>query len=234
MNNAAPGRRNLIVAGVIVVVLAIVIGVGWAIQANRDTTGDKGKTPGDSNSTLASAPIAPVDTYGLGVGEAAAKAKVEIFEDFQCPHCKDFEEASREQLRALAEDGKALVVYRPMAFLNEYSVKAMNAFGAVIDAGDGSAALALHDALFADQPAGEIPSDDWFVERAQAAGADEAEVRDAITGMEFQQWVVNGTDDASKRGVTGTPTVFVNGKQVEANTIEALLEATVQAVNAAQ
>jgi len=248
MNNAAPGRRNLVIGGVIVAVLALVVGIGWAIQANRDTTGDEGKSPGESASatdtaeaapgdegtTTMSAPIAPVDTYGLGVGNQDAPAKVEIFEDFQCPHCADFEAASTEALRDLADDGQALVVYRPMAFLSQYSVLAMNALGAVMDSGDGDAALALHDLLFAEQPAGETPSTDWFVEQAASVGADSEEVAAAITDNEFQQWVVNGTDDASKRGVTGTPTVFVNGEQVPGDTIEELVAATVAAVEAAQ
>src|SRR5690606_14535788 len=73
-----------------------------------------------------------VDTYGLGVGNPDAPVKVEVFEDFQCPHCKDFEAASRDLLADAAAKGQAFVVYRPMAFINQYSVDALNALGVVL------------------------------------------------------------------------------------------------------
>lgn len=245
MNETSPGRRNAVVVAAIVAVLALVVGIGWAVMANRDTSGDEAKNPGESSNVTESDEetaaevipldvVAPVETYGIGVGGPDAAAKVEIFVDFQCPHCADFEEQSQELLRGLAADDKAFVVYRPMAFLNEYSVLAMNAVGAVIDSGDADAALELHDLFFEQQPAGDLPSAEWYVEQAAAVGADSDEVAEAIRNGDFQQWTVNGTDDASKRGVTGTPAVFVNGKPVEANTIEELLAKTLDAVEAAQ
>ncbi len=253
MSNQAPdGRRNVIVGVAIAAVIVLVVGIAWAVQANRDTSGDEGAVPGEntsetptetsdepteatpSESETAEAevpdpsdegshpdfPIALVDTYGLGVGNPEAPVKVEIFEDFQCPHCRDFEGASRDMLADAAAAGQAFVVYRPMAFLNQYSSDAQNALGVVLDSGDGEAALALHDLLFENQPSGTIPSADWYVEQAVAAGADSAEVEKGILNGSFAQWVVNATDDASKRGVTGTPTVFVNGEQVGGSTVE--------------
>lgn len=270
MNETSPRRGNAIIVAAIVAVLAVVVGIGWAVMANRDTTGDDAKNPGESSSaTQSNSPddqsdaeadaepttaeesdeptrdetstevipldiVAPVETYGIGVGGPDAAAKVEVFVDFQCPHCADFEEQSQELLRGLAADDKAFVVYRPMAFLNEYSVLAMNAVGAVIDSGDARAALDLHDLFFEQQPSGDLPAPDWYVEQAAAVGADSEEVAEAIRNRDFQQWTVNGTDDASRRGVTGTPTVFVNGEQVEGNTIEELVANTADAVEAAQ
>lgn len=262
MNQPAQGKRNLIIGGVVAVVIALIVGIGWAVQANRDTTGDDAKAPGDSasstppsatptptetpttepsrspSSTPTTAPpstsapvtgptdadgnvrVGLVDEFGMGVGDPEAPVKIEIFEDFQCPHCRDLEEVMRQDLLDAAMTGKAFVVYRPMAFINDYSVKAMNAVGVVLDSGNGAAALALHDTFFAKQPSGSIPNTDWFVEQAVAAGADEAKVGDAIRGMEFKQWVVNATDDASKRGVTGTPAVFVDGEMVSGGSVE--------------
>ncbi len=250
MSNQAPeGRRNVIVGVAIAAVIVLVIGIAWAVQASRDTSGDEGAVPGagtsqsptDEPTTGAAEPeqsptdeapddegahpefqVGLVDTYGLGVGDPDASVKVEVFEDFQCPHCRDFEAASRDLLAEAASQGQAFVVYRPMAFLNQYSVDALNALGVVLDSGDGEAALALHDKLFELQPSGEIPSADWYVEQAIAAGADPDLVEKGIRNGAFQQWVVNATDAASKRGVTSTPAVFVNGEQVPGNTIEEL------------
>ena len=44
------------------------------------------------------------------------------------------------------------------------------------------------------------------------AGADEDAVRGPIVDREFHQWVVNATDQMSKDGVNGTPTVLIDGK----------------------
>ncbi len=98
------------------------------IQANRDTTGDEGKVPGSSSSdrstptestspdaTPAKGAPALADTYGLGVGDPDAPVKVEVFEDYQCPYCMQFEEASHEELQQAAAEGDVYLVYRPMA-----------------------------------------------------------------------------------------------------------------------
>ncbi|NYG58330.1 protein-disulfide isomerase [Nocardioides daedukensis] len=227
-------QRNALIAGVIAVVLVVIVGIGWAIQSNRDTSGEAGDRPGDNSSETVAidVKVAAEGDYGLGVGDPEAPVKVEIFEDFQCGHCADFKKVANDELLAAAQDGSAYVVYRPMAFLNEWSVRAMNALGVVLDEAGGQAALKLHDLLFANQPSGTVPSDDEIVALAVQAGASESDVRKGIEDLSFRQWVVNATDDASKRGVTGTPTVFINGKPVGGQTIDELTANTFKGINA--
>ena len=40
-------RRNGLVAVAVVAVIAIVVGIGYAVQAGRDTTGEDAAAPGD-------------------------------------------------------------------------------------------------------------------------------------------------------------------------------------------
>src|SRR4051794_2823451 len=115
-------NRRLVVPAIVVAILAVV-GIGYAIQSQRDTTGE---------ATGASMPMAAADTYGLGLGNPQAPVKIEIFEDFLCPFCHAYEEAGRDRLHELAAAGQAYVVYRPIAFLNEYSARALNAFAVVL------------------------------------------------------------------------------------------------------
>ena len=226
-------RRNGLVAVAAVVAIAIVVGIGFAVQAARDTTGNEGATPGGSSSSTpdgststgdGTVQAALAEKYGLGVGDPNAPVKVEIFEDFLCPFCGQLEAVSHEKLQQAAADGKVYVVYRPMAFLGDYSDRAFNAFGVVLDQAGGAAALQFHNELYADQPSegGAMPDNDWLVQKAVAAGADESAVRQGIEDGSFQQWTVNANDDASRRGVNSTPTVFVNGQPVSANSIEDL------------
>lgn len=259
--------RNALIAGGIAFALVLVVGIGWAVQSNRDSTGEEGATPGEpasatedpsatastdptdepsaSDSTDQPSPSAGsssgndlrvelADEYGLGVGDPNAPVKVEIFEDFLCPFCAQFEEQSSAKLIEAARNGDVYVVYRPMAFLSDYSGRALNAFGVVLEESGGQVALEFHDRLFAQQPseAGEMPDDQWLIDRAVEAGAQEVDVARGIETLTFGQWVVNGNDAASKRGVNSTPTVFVDGEVVEATTIEELVANTMAQVEA--
>ena len=62
----------------------------------------------------------------------------------------------------------------------------------------------------AEQTAG-VP-DSTLIQWAVQAGADEATVTPLINDNTYHQWVVNATDQMSKDGVNGTPTVYINDK----------------------
>ena len=228
-------KRNGIVALAVVAVIAIVVGIGYAVQSQRDTTGENAAAPSDPSSTATSGSsgsattgsgpkVALADKYGVGVGDPGAPVKVEVFEDFLCPFCRQFEAASHNDLRQAAADGKAYVVYRPIAFLNEYSTRSLNAFGVVLDTSGGTVALKFHDLLYENQPdeGGAMPDNDWLIDKAVEAGAKEDAIRPGIEKLAFKQWMINGNDDASRRGVNSTPTVFVNGDQVTGSSIDDL------------
>ncbi|MGD9960572.1 DsbA family protein [Nocardioides sp.] len=227
-------RRNLLVVGGVVGVIVLIIGGGFLIQNLRDTTGEAASGP-SASSTVAveGVTVAAADEFGLGVGDPNAPVKVEVFEDFLCPFCQQFEAQSRDSLLQSAKDGEVYVVYRPIAFLNEYSERSLNAFAVVLNTAGPEAALKFHNILYDNQPSesGDMPDDDWLVDRAVEAGATEGDVRPGIEDMTYKQWVVNGKDDASKRKVTGTPTVFVNGEAItDATSIDDLVAKTEQAI----
>ncbi|MDT0203960.1 thioredoxin domain-containing protein [Nocardioides sp. AE5] len=250
-----PKQRNLLIGGGIVLLLIAILGIGWAVQSNRDTTGEEAQGPGQSTSTAPSseapapteseatpvdpgtpdqgaAPVGTAGEYGIGVGDPDAPVTVEIFEDYQCPHCADFQTAAHADLMEAAADGTAYVVYRPMAFLNNYSARAMNAMAVVLDTTGGEAALRMHELLFANQPSGTTPSDADLVALAVEAGAKAEDVQAGIESLGFRQWIINANDDASKRGVTSTPTVVVNGDVVPGRSIEELAANTAKGIEA--
>jgi protein-disulfide isomerase len=234
----AERRRNLLIVLGVVAAILVIVGGGFYIQSLRDTTGDTNSTPTVpvSTQTAGNVDVAAAETYGLGVGNPNAKVKVEIFEDFLCPFCNQYESASREQLRQDAADGKAYVVYRPIAFLNEYSARALNAFAVVLNKAGPDVALKFHDLLYQNQPAetATMPSNNWLIQQAVSAGANAADITAGVNGMAYQQWVVNGADDASKRKVNSTPTVFVNGTALAGSTIQDLFAQTQQQIDAGQ
>lgn len=206
----AARRRRRTVAVTVVVVLAVLVGVGVAVQSARNSTGG-GATP-----------TGVVDDFGVVRGDADAPVTVTLYEDFQCPACRALEEQAGEVFADLAKDGSARVVYRPMAFLDQasttnYSSRALEAAACVLEDAGPDAFVRMHDLLFEHQPpeGGAGLPDQTLADLAEQAGAN----RDAITSCQqddtFAAWVERATEQASKDGVNGTPTVLVDGKQVE-------------------
>ncbi len=157
---------------------------------------------------------------------------IDVYEDYLCPACRAFEEDAGDELDQLAAEGEALVRYRPVAILDrlsadDYSTRAANAAAVVADAAGVDAFLEFSDLLFANQPAEGGPglSDQELVSLAARAGATGADVETGIRGLRFGDWVARVTDQASQEGLTGTPTVLVNGEALAAPTAEALLAA---------
>jgi len=220
-------RRTLTVSLLVIGALALIVAIVAAVQAARDTTGE-----------TATPPQGAVDSYALPLGPDSAPVTVEIYEDFLCPFCGQFESISTDMLKQYAEAGDVQVQYRMISILDdassgtEYSTRAMNAVGVVLDEAGPEVAVRFHDLLFANQPAegSEGLSDEELVDLAVEAGAEESAVRPGIESLAYEQWVKNATDQASKDGVAGTPTVVVDGEQVEGNSMQDLAENTEQAI----
>jgi protein-disulfide isomerase len=221
-------RRQAVVGGVVaavVVVVAVVVVI--VVQSART-----------SSSPDAAVPANTVDGgTAFAVGPADAPVTVDVYEDFLCPACRQFEATTGDTLAALAADGTAQVRYHPIAILDrastDYSTRALNAAAVVGDAAGTEAFLAFHDALFAEQPAEGGPglTDERLGELAAEAGASGADVEEAITGLAYEDWTREVTDAASRAGVTGTPTVLVDGAILQDRT-PAGLRAAVEAAQA--
>jgi protein-disulfide isomerase len=204
----------------LIVVLVTLVGVG--MQANR------AKITGSTTATNATV------ANGVVWGKAAA-ATVDLFEDFQCPHCLEFEEQVGATLQADTRADKSQLRFHTLSFLdsnsaNQYSSRAANAALCVSDVST-DAFVRFHSLLFSAsvQPkegtAG--PSNAQLSVYAGQAGLTKAQVTTVTTCIDTKQHaalVTAITDNSSKRGVNSTPTVWVNGKAVSA-TLSAVMSA---------
>lgn len=220
-------RRTLVIGGAVAAVLTFVLLAGYAAQSARDTTGEAGAVPSGV-----------VDDYAIPRGQESAPVTVTIYEDFMCPFCGDFEQASEPLLRQYVDSGDVQVHYRVLSFLDrasdgsDYSTRAMNALGVVLDTAGPDVATAFHDLLFENQPTEGTsgPTDDELIAYAVEAGASEDAVSGPIRDLQFEQWVLNATDASSQEGVSSTPTVMVDGEVVEFEAIDELLANTEAAI----
>jgi protein-disulfide isomerase len=207
---AAERRRRTILGGVIAAVLVVIaLVVVVVVQSNRTST-----------SASAAVPKNTIDSgHVIVVGKTTAPVTVDLYEDLQCPNCKNFEDQTGKTLAQLVAAGTVQAHYHPMAFLdnatnNKYSTRALNAAAAVVDAAGSTAFQKFHDLLYANQPpeTGTGLTDAQLIAYAHQAGATSSKVDSEIKNLTFGDWVKTVTDQASKDGVTGTPTVFVKGK----------------------
>jgi protein-disulfide isomerase len=152
---ASDDRRKWIIGvGAVVVVVALIIGgVIWTISDRNQT---EGKVI-DSNQgrSLAADVTQKRDGVVVTVGKTGAKASIDVYADFLCPICGEFEKQYKTGIEQAVNDGKLQVRYHMVPLLNAkssppgYSLDSANAALAAADAGKF---VQFHDALFANQP----------------------------------------------------------------------------------
>ncbi|MEY2847992.1 MAG: hypothetical protein RI885_657 [Actinomycetota bacterium] len=197
----APGPLNMLSDG-------IVIGTGFeaettpALQAGED----------------------PIDSTPV---EGSTAIPIQIWLDYQCPICGDFEAANAEQISTLVEEGIATVEIHPVAILDRasqgtrYSTRSANAAACVANYAPNDF-FDFSALLLAGQPEENTEglTDDDLIGIAEAAGVSSASsVEDCITDIRFENWVADATDRATSDEALlnpadnsfGTPTVFVGG-----------------------
>lgn len=222
----ARAKRNqrIVVVGAIVLAVAVVavFATIFLSQLNRGGTPAAGSQATPVNATS--------DSTGIVVNPgkfADGVPKVEIFLDYQCPVCKQFESQFGTTLDDMAAKGEIQLIYRTMAFLdnnlrNDSSLKAGIAAACSDNAGQYSA---YHNAIFAGQPTTEgagYSTQQLRVDFPATAGI----TGDALTGFQncydtrATQSFVEGTNEkASEAGVNSTPTVRVNGTKLDNNVV---------------
>lgn len=205
-----------IVAGVVVVLLfAAAVGYGvYRAQQPTDVAVPAGAT-----------------ATGVVVGAADAPVTVDLYLDFQCPACRAYEQAAGATIDQLVASGAAKVVYHPLAYLDRYSSTAYSSRSAAASACAAQAGVfpAYVTALYANQPpenSAGLP-DEQLVALGQQVGAGDGFAACVADGR-YAPWVAQVTDAASKANVTATPTVLVNGTEIE-RTPEALQQAVAAA-----
>jgi len=170
---------------------------------------------------------------GRAIGSADAGVTLEVWSDYQCPFCQRFATTWESALAdKYAAAGKLRIIYRDYAFIGGESVSAAIAARAAEQQGKY---WQYHDYLFANQN-GENKG--WFSDNrlqgiAQAVGLDIASFNTARSDAETRQAVLAETAQGRALGVTGTPTLAINGQLRTDLTTYDKLEAAVEAALAA-
>lgn len=225
-------RRALLISGTVLVVIALIVGIAVAVQSSRD------ETPTD-----ATAPRGVTDTYGVSVGQPDAPVTLTVYEDFQCPICKQYEEWLGDTISQNVDSGALRVIYRPLAFLDrmsstDYSSRALETAACALDDGGVDVFVALHQLLFENQPAENSAglTDAELAGLAVRAGADKSAIETCQSDDTYAGWAAAATDQGSKDKVQGTPTFRIGGDDVpitKATDQAAAIQALQDAIGAA-
>ncbi len=232
-------QRNLISVAIVLVVVALIAVGGYAVKSASDDRKAETKVINPKGATDDFGIVYTAEDAGGTVPADTKPVSVELYEDFQCPACLQFEQQSNAFLKDQVKSGAITVTYRPFSFLdenggspNEYSHRSTSVAMCALDSGGVTEYVKAHDYLYANQPKeGTMgPENQELFDSFTAAGikVDES----CVLTERFVPWVNKSTAAGRDRGVNSTPTVYVAGKKVEAPTPAALQKAITDAKTA--
>lgn len=216
-------RRQLVVAGSAVAVLAVAGGVGYAVvQANKPSHWEA--------AAEATTVTAPKNTSGANgttvvVGEASAKKTLELYEDSRCPVCATFEQSVGSTIEKDVEAGKYKIRYVGATFIDnavpgEGSKNALSALGAALDVSP-EAFLKYKAALYSaefhpEEKDDKFAKDSYLLEVAESVPAlkGNAAFKKNVEEGTFDAWAMKMSKAFDDSGVQGTPTLKMDGKPV--------------------
>ena len=196
--------RNLVVAVVVGVALIMLVPTVLSKQ-------------GDSTAAIP-ATASVNDGYGLVFNSELTDVPfIEIYEDFQCPACARFESIAGEYIEELITTKKAKVAFHTLSFLGGESQIAANAAACAADEGKF---LQLHKTLMANQPSENSGAwtSSYFSTLGLGLGISSPEYDKCISTNKYKGWVNNVAEEGSQRNINSTPTVLINGKEIDRNT----------------
>jgi hypothetical protein len=155
---------------------------------------------------------------GVLLGRANAKKSMVLFEDPQCPYCREFEEVNGPLIAAGLAAGELAVEYRMRSFLGPESVRADNALAlaAEVDHFDE-----LRQMLFGAQPpegTGGFTIED-LVRLGAEVGLIDSAFSEGVREARFGQWVRRQESRYQTEDPQGTPAAWLDGKLIDSRVL---------------
>jgi protein-disulfide isomerase len=159
-------------------------------------------------------------TAGKVQGLATAPITLEEYADFQCPACGAYARGAIKQIEEkYVKNGTVKIVFHQFAFVgtDQYGTnsESIRAAEAAECANEQNKFWEFYDTLFANQ-AGENQgafADDKLSGFARGLGLDMAAFSTCFSSRKYLTSIQSETADGQQRGVSSTPTSFINGKK---------------------
>jgi protein-disulfide isomerase len=168
---------------------------------------------------LESPPIFRADVAVNGApfkGTERAPVTIVKFEDFQCPYCKTVQTTYQELLKRY--NGKVRLVHKDLP-LDAIHPQARQAAEAARCAGEQGKFWEYHDRLYANSPKAGV---DELKSYGKDVGLNMISFDQCVTSGKNRAAVQKDLNEGAQLGLTGTPTFFINGRELSgAQPIEA-------------
>jgi len=207
-------KTKLILPGAILVAALMISGSVLFYSLNTDKTGANIKQAAGPAAGQKVNVSADDDAF---IGNEKAKVTVVEFSDFQCPFCRSFWSGAYQQIKKeYVDTGKIKFVFRdyPLPFHPAAQVSAE----AAECAHEQGKFWEMHDKIFEEQAKqgtgtvtyGAAELKKW----SSQTGLDSAKFNKCLDSGKYKSEVEKDLADGSSYGVSGTPTLFVNGNPV--------------------
>jgi protein-disulfide isomerase len=166
------------------------------------------------------------------MGKTDAPVKVDVWEDFQCPACQQYSQQIETVLISnYIETGKVFYTFHHFPFIDSQSVtkESQQSANASMCAAAQGRFWDYHDLIFANwngENAGAY-ADKRLVAFAETIGLNMSDFNTCFNKNQFQAEIEKDYTDGINKGVTGTPTVFVNGVQTPIENLFTVIDAAV-------
>ena len=154
---------------------------------------------------------------GLTIGDPNAKVTIDVFEDFQCSACQVFTERTEPLIvQYLVEPGRAKYAFHNYPFLDGPGVsdkgKSDQAANASMCANEQGKFWEMHSIIYANYQGG--LSNRRLEAMAESIGLEMTAFNNCFDANRYEDNIQADYDLGENMGVSGTPSVFVNGVRI--------------------
>lgn len=173
---------------------------------------------------------APVNLTTMGNPDAPVK--VDVWEDFQCPACQQYSQQIETQLIAnYIETGKVFYTFHHFPFIDSQVVtkESHQAANASMCAAAQGKFWDYHDLVFANWNGENVGAynNKRLVAFAETIGLNMSDFNSCFNQDKYQTEIEKDFQAGIDKGVTGTPTLFVNGVQTPIDQLFTSIDAAI-------
>jgi len=204
------------------IAVAVVFGIGYAGGRNysKDLTGTSGFDLDVAVSNHFNQPVLDVEADPQAAVWGNPEAPITIMEwaDFQCPACRESAFHLRPALFEYRNDIKLIFMNYPLDsginphMRSQLHVQAGNAARAGVCAQEFGDFWDYHDDLFRNQA---VLAPTLYTRLAEERGWEARPFAECMVSDETEQRILNDIELAKQAGVSGTPSIYIEGRKVQ-------------------
>jgi protein-disulfide isomerase len=149
------------------------------------------------------------------MGAANAPVLIEEVSSFSCPFCKAYHDNTTVNLIDEIKAGRAKFVYIPVTSIGDFDVQGLTE--AAMCAAQQNKFWEMHDVLFSWQDRYAAGGNDSrrLTSAASQLGMDVGQFSSCLGSQTVKDVINKGEETARTRGITGTPTIFLDGVMIQ-------------------